>query len=85
MQANFRIDDEEQQIRLGNRFVDLPANLNVHRRSRIVGDAHSSIVDLPLVAVEGDTLVSIAAWYDNEWAFSTRLTEVAARLCTAAA
>ena len=46
--------------------------------SRIVGDTHSSIVDLPLVAVQGGTLVSIAAWYDNEWAFSTRLAEVAA-------
>jgi glyceraldehyde 3-phosphate dehydrogenase len=48
--------------------------------SRIVGDSHSSIVDLPLVAVQGGTLVSIAAWYDNEWAFSTRLAEVAAYL-----
>ncbi|HEX4097371.1 MAG TPA: glyceraldehyde 3-phosphate dehydrogenase NAD-binding domain-containing protein [Caulobacteraceae bacterium] len=53
--------------------------------SRIVGDSHSSIVDLPLVAVEGDRLVSIAAWYDNEWAFSTRLAEVAAHLSTVAA
>jgi glyceraldehyde 3-phosphate dehydrogenase len=48
--------------------------------SRIVGDTHSSIVDLPLVAVQGGTLVSVAAWYDNEWGFSTRLAEVAARL-----
>ena len=48
--------------------------------SRIVGDTHSSIVDLPLVAVQGGTLVSIAAWYDNEWAFATRLAEVAAHL-----
>jgi glyceraldehyde 3-phosphate dehydrogenase len=50
--------------------------------SRIVGDTHSSIVDLPLVAVEGGTLVSIAAWYDNEWGFSTRLAEVAAYLAS---
>ena len=48
--------------------------------SRIVGDSHSSIVDLPLVAVQGGNLVSIAAWYDNEWAFATRLAEVAAHL-----
>ena len=48
--------------------------------SRIVGDDHSSIVDLPLVAVQGGTLVSVAAWYDNEWAFATRLAEVAAYL-----
>ena len=50
--------------------------------SRIVGDSHSSIVDLPLVAVQGGTLVSIAAWYDNEFAFSTRLAEVAAYLAS---
>ncbi len=50
--------------------------------SRIVGDSHSSIVDLPLVAVQGGTLVSIAAWYDNEWGFSTRLAEVAAYLAS---
>jgi glyceraldehyde 3-phosphate dehydrogenase len=50
--------------------------------SRIVGDSHSSIIDLPLVAVEGGNLISVAAWYDNEWAFSTRLAEVAAYLAS---
>jgi glyceraldehyde 3-phosphate dehydrogenase len=50
--------------------------------SRIVADDHSSIVDLPLVAVQGGTLVSVAAWYDNEWAFSTRLAEVAGYLAS---
>lgn len=48
--------------------------------SRIVADPHSSIVDLPLVQVQEGTLVSIAAWYDNEMGFSTRLAETAARL-----
>ena len=48
--------------------------------ARIVGDSHSSIVDLPLVQVLDGTFVSIAAWYDNEMGFSTRLAETAARL-----
>jgi glyceraldehyde 3-phosphate dehydrogenase len=48
--------------------------------ARIVGESHSSIVDLPLVQVLDGTLVSIAAWYDNEMGFSTRLAETAARL-----
>ena len=48
--------------------------------SRIVGDPHSSIVDLPLVQVLDGTLVSVAAWYDNEWGFSTRLAQTASRL-----
>jgi glyceraldehyde 3-phosphate dehydrogenase len=47
--------------------------------SRIVGDPHSSIVDLPLTQVQGD-LLSVAAWYDNEMGYSTRLAEAAARL-----
>ena len=48
--------------------------------SRILGDEHSSVVDLPLVQVLDDTLVSIAAWYDNEMGYATRLAETAARL-----
>jgi glyceraldehyde 3-phosphate dehydrogenase len=48
--------------------------------ARIVGDSHSSIIDLPLIQVMDGTLVSIAAWYDNEMGFSTRLAETAARL-----
>jgi glyceraldehyde 3-phosphate dehydrogenase len=48
--------------------------------ARIVGDSHSSIIDLPLVQVMEGTLVSVAAWYDNEMGFSTRLAETAARL-----
>src|SRR6186997_1566288 len=47
--------------------------------SRIVGDPHSSIVDLPLTAVQGE-LLSVAAWYDNEMGYSARLAETAARL-----
>lgn len=48
--------------------------------SRIVGETHSSIIDLPLVEVIDGTLVSVAAWYDNEMGYSTRLAETAARL-----
>jgi glyceraldehyde 3-phosphate dehydrogenase (phosphorylating) len=48
--------------------------------SRIVGDPHSSIVDLPLTAVQEGVMLSIAAWYDNEMGYSTRLAETAARI-----
>jgi glyceraldehyde 3-phosphate dehydrogenase len=44
--------------------------------ARIVADPHSSIIDLNLTAMQGD-LLSVATWYDNEWGFSNRLTEVA--------
>jgi glyceraldehyde 3-phosphate dehydrogenase len=48
--------------------------------ARIVGESHSSLIDLPLVQVLDGTLVSVAAWYDNEMGFSVRLAETAARL-----
>jgi glyceraldehyde 3-phosphate dehydrogenase len=44
--------------------------------SRIVGDPHTSIVDLPLVQVLDDTLVSVAAWYDNEYGYATGLAKM---------
>jgi glyceraldehyde 3-phosphate dehydrogenase len=46
---------------------------------RIVADAHTAIIDLPLTAKQGQ-LLSVASWYDNEWGFSNRLAEVAAYL-----
>ncbi len=48
--------------------------------ARIVGDSHSSIIDLPLTQVQEGNLVSVAAWYDNEWGYSSRLAETAAKL-----
>lgn len=45
--------------------------------SRIVGETFSSMVDLPLTQVIGGTMLSIAAWYDNEMAYATRLAEMA--------
>jgi glyceraldehyde 3-phosphate dehydrogenase len=52
--------------------------------SRIVGDLHSSIVDLPLTATQGG-LLSVAAWYDNEMGYSARLAETAALIAREAA
>lgn len=53
--------------------------------SRIVGEPHSSIIDLPLVKVMGNRLVSVPAWYDNEYGFACRLVELAAWLTNAGA
>ncbi len=47
--------------------------------SRIVGDPLSSIVDLPLTTVQ-EGMLSVAAWYDNEMGYATRLAETAAFL-----
>ncbi len=48
--------------------------------SRVVGESLSSLVDLPLTQVLGDSLISVATWYDNEMGYATRLAEVAATL-----
>lgn len=51
--------------------------------ARIVGDPHSSIVDLPLIQVLDGSMASVAAWYDNELGYATRLAEAAALLARA--
>jgi len=48
--------------------------------ARIVGDHHTSIIDLPLVQVLDGTLASVAAWYDNEMGYSAKLASTAAFL-----
>jgi glyceraldehyde 3-phosphate dehydrogenase len=51
--------------------------------ARIVGDPYSSIIDLPLIQIMGDKLVSVAAWYDNEYGYTSRLAEMGAWLTRA--
>jgi glyceraldehyde 3-phosphate dehydrogenase (phosphorylating) len=48
--------------------------------SDIVKSPYSSILDAPLTAVMDGTQVKVIAWYDNEWGYSTRLVELAARM-----
>jgi glyceraldehyde 3-phosphate dehydrogenase len=44
---------------------------------RVVGESLSSLIDLPLVQVLDGHMVSVAAWYDNEIGYATRLAETA--------
>ncbi|HYN88039.1 MAG TPA: type I glyceraldehyde-3-phosphate dehydrogenase [Ardenticatenaceae bacterium] len=46
--------------------------------ARIVGDPHSSLIDLPLTMIQDDNFLSVAAWYDNEYGYTSRLAEMAA-------
>ena len=41
------------------------------------GNAHSSVIDAEFTACYGD-LVKVVTWYDNEWAYSVRVTDLAA-------
>ncbi len=40
-------------------------------------DSHSAIVDGPFTKTLGDDMVQVLAWYDNEWAYSSRVVELA--------
>lgn len=43
--------------------------------SDIIGDPHSSVVDLSLTQVVGGNMVKVIAWYDNEFGYANRLVE----------
>lgn len=43
-------------------------------------DIHSAIFDTTQTYVMGDNFCRVAAWYDNEWGFSMRMLDAAARL-----
>ena len=47
--------------------------------SDIVGNPASSIVDAQSTMVMDGNMVKVVAWYDNEWGYSNRLADLAAR------
>ena len=53
--------------------------------SDIVKDPHSSIFDSQLTAVIEDRMAKVVSWYDNEWGYSNRCIELAAKVLERAA
>ncbi len=49
--------------------------------SDIVGNNASTIIDMRMTKVISDDMVSIGAWYDNEYGYSCRLVEMAMYIC----
>ena len=43
--------------------------------SDVIGNTHSSIVDLTLTQVVGGNMAKVIAWYDNEYGYANRLIE----------
>ena len=44
--------------------------------SDIIGKSASAVVDLPLTKVIDKDLVKVIAWYDNEWGYSCRVSDM---------
>jgi glyceraldehyde 3-phosphate dehydrogenase len=45
--------------------------------SDFIGEAHSSIVDMPSTMVMGPRMAKVFSWYDNEYGFSSRMVDLA--------
>ncbi len=45
-----------------------------------VGDSRSSIIDGLMTRVMGGNMIKVLAWYDNEWGYSCRTADLAAKL-----
>lgn len=52
--------------------------------SDIVGNPHSCIFDAPSTMVAGGNLIKIVGFYDNEWGYSNRAVDIAAKLMSLA-
>jgi|TARA_Y100000310_G_scaffold343569_1_gene451850 glyceraldehyde 3-phosphate dehydrogenase len=48
--------------------------------SDIVGNSHSSIFDAALTQVIEKRLIKVVSWYDNEWGYSSRISDLISRL-----
>lgn len=74
------VDEVKEAFRLAAHHAPLQGVMDVledeFASARIVGESHSSLVDLPLIQILDGNFLSIAAWYDNEMAYSTRLAEM---------
>jgi glyceraldehyde 3-phosphate dehydrogenase len=49
--------------------------------SDIIGSPYSAIFDAGFTSMIDETCVKVLAWYDNEWGYATRLSELAERVC----
>ena len=47
------------------------------------GDSRSSIIDAMSTMVQGENMLKVVTWYDNEWGYSCRVADLAALICEA--
>jgi len=82
----FELERETSPEALNHAFATAAAGplrdiLGVEHRplvsSDYVGDSRSAIIDAPSTMVVNGTQAKIFAWYDNEWAYSCRVVDIA--------
>lgn len=47
------------------------------------GDSRSSVIDALSTMVQGENMLKVVSWYDNEWGYSCRVADLAALICEA--
>jgi glyceraldehyde 3-phosphate dehydrogenase len=47
------------------------------------GDSRSSIIDALSTMVQGENMLKVVSWYDNEWGYSCRVADLCALMCEA--
>lgn len=84
LKKNVKVEEVNAAFRKAAVSPDLKGILEVSDNdlvsSDIIGATASAIVDLNYTRVVGGNLVKILAWYDNEWAYSNRLVEMAGKI-----
>jgi len=49
--------------------------------SDFVGSSYSTVVPLDTTQVASNNMAKVLSWYDNEWGYSTRLVDLAVKIC----
>jgi len=79
LKRDVTVDEVKDVLRKASEQPNLKGILAVSEdplvSSDIIGNSHSSIVDLPLTQVVGGNMLKVIAWYDNEYGYANRLVE----------
>ncbi len=80
LKKRVKLEEVNQEIKKASKRKSLKNILEASEEdlvsSDIVGNPHSSIVDLASTKVVGGNLLKVIAWYDNEWGYSNRLADL---------
>jgi glyceraldehyde 3-phosphate dehydrogenase len=71
------VNNELKKASLGDLKDILAVEEGLLVSSDYISDPHSSTVDLESTVVVDGSMVQILAWYDNEWGYGMRVTEMA--------